>query len=33
MHALSGISESIVGEDRTHFGEILSDLAISLASL
>jgi hypothetical protein len=33
MHALSGISEFIVGEVRTFSGGILSDLAISLASL
>jgi hypothetical protein len=33
MHALNELSESIVGEVLTIYGEILSDLAISLASL
>ncbi len=33
MHALSGISEPIGGEVRTFWDQILSDLAISLASL
>ena len=33
MHALSGISELIVGEVRTFCCGMLSDLAISLASL